>query len=373
MTETTRIPLRSLKKEATLMFLALFYFVIATNTQTGWLFVLSAFLLGLLGLSRALSRRSIKELTLSARIEGEPQRGRPFRLLLTLENANPRPVHEVLVEMDLPDWAQAHSPLRWAVPRLAANSRLETSLSLIPNRRGEHHLPSLSIHCGAPFGLFTVIKTITLDRTFLVYPKLERVPLPASRSRASTALGELTSPGGRGDTHSLRTLREYKAGDDLRQIHWKASAKRGPGLPLLVREHYAPAPNRVLLFLDSSSEVEEMPFEESVVTAASVLWSAARHGTRAALVLCHTSGQWEVLDRWPQQYRALARVKLSQGLPFPRWCEEAEQFFQLELPRNFRGSQPTLVTGRPQEHSSQGPTWFHKILRPNSNQEGHHV
>jgi uncharacterized protein (DUF58 family) len=348
-TKTSQIRLVSLKKEATLLFLAVFYFLIATNTQTGWLFVLSAFLLGVLVVSWGLSRRAIRGLELAVRMTGEPQRGRPFRLEVRLDNENPRPVFEVKVDSECPAWALDRSRFEWATPKLAAGDSASSTFAMTPEIRGEHQLPPLSIICGAPFGLFAVAKTIQFEGSFLVYPELEKLPLLKSRSRAATALGDVTSPTGRGDTHSLRSVREYKPGDDLRQVHWKASAKQGAGMPLLVREHHAPAPNRILLFLDTSGGSHKtdihQTFERAVVLAASILWSATRDGTQSGLALRQGDEGWKVLCHWPMQYRALARVKLEADLDFTSWSTQASDVFLQGLPKGFRSCQPCLVKG----------------------------
>jgi uncharacterized protein (DUF58 family) len=366
-TKASRIRLVSLKKEAALLFLAVFYFFIATNTQTGWLFILSAFLVGVLILSWVLSRRSIHALDLSIRLAGEPRRGQPFRIEVSLDNANPGTVHEVKVEAGCPDWAEDRPKFEWATPKLEAKGVLTTAFSLTPKNRGEHQLPECSIICGAPFGLFSVAKTISFEGRFLVYPKLEKLPLLKSRSRVATALGEVTSPRGRGDTHSLRSVREYKPGDDLRQVHWKASAKRGAGMPLLVREHHAPAPNRILLFLDTSGQGCQsefhLPFERAVVLAASILWSATREGTQSGLALRLDNGEWKVLCHWPEQYRALAKVQLAPEVDFPSWTNEATDIFSQRLPKGFRGCSPYLVKGAIEgQELDAWPDWMNRFF-----------
>lgn len=366
-TSTNKTRLQSLKKEATLLFLAVFYFFIATNTQTGWLFVLSAFLLGVLVISWILSRRSITGMKAKVKVHGEAQRGKPLRLELTLLNDNSRAVHEPRVEMSRPEWAQETPDFCWAVPKMPPGSSALTSYSVVPIQRGEHSLPPLRVICGAPFGLFTVVKSMENESRFLIYPELEKLPLLKSRSRAATALGELTSPTGRGDTHSLRSVREYRPGDDLRQVHWKASARQGPGSPLLVREHHAPAPNRVLLFLDTSGQGAQAgiqdSFERAVVLAASILWSATRDGTQAGLALREPNGEWDVLCHWPRQYRALARVQLVKSLTHASWAEEASRVFQNSLPRGFQSSQATIVKGAVEAQQIRAwPPWMKRLF-----------
>lgn len=358
----------SLKKEATLFFLAGFYFVIATNTQTGWLFVLSAFLLGVLAISWTLSRRSIKSLHAARRFFGEPQRGRPMRIEVSLHNNNSGAVHEVRVEAPSPEWAAGETPkFEWATPRLEPAQKCSKHHTLIPVVRGEHRLPPLSIITGAPFGLFSMTKTLPQEKPFLIYPEIEKLPPLRTLSRSATALGDAISPQGLGDTHSLRSVREYRPGDDLRHVHWKASAKLGPGAPLMVAEHHAPAPNRTLLFLDTSGEGAaeglHRNFERAVVLAASILWAAAREGTTAGLAVRKPDGDWSVHVNWPRQYRALAEVQLHRDLSPAGWCREAEELFHRGLPRGFRSCRPYLVKGSiAGEALPSWPRWIERLF-----------
>lgn len=360
--------LLSLKKEAALFFLAAFYFVIATNTQTGWLFVLSAFLLGLLGLSWALSRRSVDKLLIEQVCSGDPQRGKPFRVEHALSNLGSRTLQEVKVESATPAWAQDGPAFEWAVPKLAAYERVTCHRRLTPLQRGEHGLPDLTLICGAPFGLFTVARTIKSDDTILIYPEIEKLPTRRSRSRLATTLGDLSSPRGRGDTHILRTVREYTPGDDLRQVHWKASAKRGPGLPLLVKEHHAPSPSRVLLTLDNSAQGIESQdshplFERAVCLTASILWSALRDGTPSGLWLRQNDGTWTLLRHWPRQYQALAKIKLEPSLGFQTWSEQLEQSRLEVLGKEFAQLKPGLVSaGLAKDISPKLPDWIAKVF-----------
>jgi hypothetical protein len=77
-------------------------------------------------------------------------------------------------------------------------------------------------------------------------------------------------------------LREYVAGDELRHVHWRASAKAGQ---LLVREYVDPVQAQCTVVLDTrASALDADAFEEAVEVAASVVWAAAAAGHRTTLV-----------------------------------------------------------------------------------------
>jgi uncharacterized protein (DUF58 family) len=332
-------------KEAVLLFLAAFYFLIATNTQSGWLFLLSAFLLGILALCWLPPRRAARQTTLSRELLGSPQRGVPLLVRLRLTNSGTSVLREVLVIEPANPWSAEAREFRWVVPRLAPGESVSAEYTVTPHHRGEHSLAPSILSFGAPFGLFTVHSIQPESEKFLVYPRLLTLSPRRQRTRLAGILTDFTSPRSKGDSRSLRSLREYQAGDDLRLVHWKSSAKNG-GSALLVREHHAPSRQLSLLLLDTS-ERPAVPasdsFERAVMLAASLLWSAHRAGTRSTLLL-HADQGWQRLNRWEEQYSALARVTQCAGLTFSRWLTDAAQLSTSDHPDSRTGAHPFLIT-----------------------------
>ncbi len=322
--------LLSLRKEAALTFLAVFYFLIATNTQTGWLFLMSAFMLGVLAMSWAAPRAALSRLSLERQSLHSPQRGVPMAVQLRLKNMGGGVLREVRVEQPGQDWAENGDPFRWVVPRLKGGAEAVTEFRLTPQLRGEHRLVGTRVICGAPFGLFTVYRELEASEPFLVYPKLELLPSRPRRSRLAGILTELSAPHKKGDSRTLRSLREYQPGDDLRLVHWKSSAKRGQA-SLLVREHQSPTHQMSLVVLANHGERDESTdpaFEKAVSLTASVLWSAHRAGTRSCLVYLDGEGEWQFIRRWQEQFVALARVQRTSHLDFSSWQESAGRALQ---------------------------------------------
>ena len=335
-----------------LLFLAAFYFLIATNTQSGWLFLLSAFLLGSLVMCWLPPRRAARACHLQREIVGQPQRGVPLRIHLRLSNNGPRELREIVVVEPLNSWSSEKRAFRWVIPRLGPGENASTHYQLTPSARGEHALKGSQLAFGAPFGLFAVTSTYPDSEVFLVYPRLLTLPPRRQRTRLSGILTEFTSPRSRGDSRSLRSLREYQSGDDLRLVHWKSSAKTG-GQALLVREHHAPSRQLSLLVLDSRARDEE-GFESSITLAASLLWSAHRAGTRSTLLM-QEGGRWERLSRWEEQLTALARLAPQPELGFPDWLARAREALEESVEMRM-GAHPCLITsaGSPEELGEPG-------------------
>ena len=79
------------------------------------------------------------------------------------------------------------------------------------------------------------------------------VPIPHSEEAdADAAFAWKPKNGGFSENHELRL---YAPGDNLRQIHWKLSAKTGK---LIIREPMEPDPGRVLVSLVLKGEGDEL-------------------------------------------------------------------------------------------------------------------
>lgn len=84
----------------------------------------------------------------------------------------------------------------------------------------------------------------------------------------------------------VRALRAYLPGDELRHVHWRASARAGH---LIVREYVDPVRPQCTVVLDNRpTALSADAFEEAVEVAASVLWAAAAAGHR--VTLCTADG-----------------------------------------------------------------------------------
>jgi uncharacterized protein (DUF58 family) len=102
----------------------------------------------------------------------------------------------------------------------------------------------------------------------LVYPRWQRVPLPAlnggsgplSKHLANRALGHPAAT-------EFKSLRDYAVGDDLRMVHWKASARLDK---LVIRETDSLADLHLTVVLDLwADSYSDDGFERAVSATAS--------------------------------------------------------------------------------------------------------
>jgi uncharacterized protein (DUF58 family) len=194
----------------------------ATNTGNNLLYLLASLLLGLIIVSGVLSEQSMRGLRLSSVVPEEIFAGQPARLGARVLNAKRwLPTYSIALE---------GGRRRLYVQRLAAGDERLVTWETTFSARGRHRLPGVRVRTRFPFGLFVKAGRRLLDDEVVVFPAVR--PLDPGRRRRVSATG-VRAQHQRGRGHDLYNLREYRAGDDPRLIHWRSSAKSGA---LVVRE-----------------------------------------------------------------------------------------------------------------------------------------
>ncbi|MCA8925704.1 MAG: DUF58 domain-containing protein, partial [Planctomycetes bacterium] len=207
------------------------------NTGANLLLALAGGLLGVIAVNALLARRAVRGLVLGLDGPAQVAQGSPWRLTLRLSAANPRGC-PLALRIRCP-WSETPQ----ALAGIPAGATLH--LSLRPDAelpRGEHTLDGVQVACAAPFGLAEARAVARARHTLLVTPRvyplrtgaLERV----ERGEGNAAAAYLQ---GAEQRDRVRSLREFRAGDSPRAIHWRSSARRGS---LVVREFERGVPER---------------------------------------------------------------------------------------------------------------------------------
>lgn len=113
-------------------------------------------------------------------------------------------------------------------------------------RRGCYDLKTVTMSCGDLFGISQAVRTQRVDARLLVYPRpapLEELPLPWRGWQGEYAVRRWTVE----DPFLVQGVREYRRGDPLRSIHWKATSRTWE---LQVREQGYTADRRIMVLLN---------------------------------------------------------------------------------------------------------------------------
>lgn len=147
--------------------------------------------------------------------------------------------------------------------------------------RGKAAVGPLLLHRVDPFGLATNRLPTGDTATLWVYPRQFPARALVGAHPRHHHEGATTDDPLRGSM-DLRDVREYLPGDEVRHLHWKATARTGK---LMVRDLADPQQPRFTVLLDTRpGALQPDAFEEAVDLAASLLGASARAGQHTRLV-----------------------------------------------------------------------------------------
>jgi len=264
-----------------LMMLSGFFFAAATNTLSGWLYVISGVSFALLLISAFLPRRLLKDIEI-LRSPIEPvSAGEAIAIELIITNNSKTDKSLIQVYDFVPKGLETDSAPVKVIEEIAPQQKLRWVYTLNTRYRGIFWFGRMDLVTASPFGLFRSRRSLlsnqqTNQQKVIVYPHV----LTLNQCPLIDQLGAEETP----KTYSQRyvnananegltkALRPYRWGDPTRLIHWRSSAKFGE---LKIRElEITLGGQDLVIALDTSSGWEHYQFEEAVVAAASLYFYA---------------------------------------------------------------------------------------------------
>lgn len=168
------------------------------------------------------------------------------------------------------------------VPRLAPGAAWRTTYTLDTSRRGAFLVGPLTLEQRDVFSLLERRRALGRALPLWVHPTVHAVSAPPG-ALARDLDGPESSSAVEGSI-AFSGLRDYQPGDDLRQVHWRTTARTGT---LVVRTHVDTSRPDVLLLLDDrhASHETDDGFEEAVSLVASLAVGTMRAGFTARVEL----------------------------------------------------------------------------------------
>lgn len=171
------------------------------------------------------------------------------------------------------DYALGDRP-RFLLPRMNRGEQRRLRYPVRSRHRGAYQLGPVSLRLRDPFGLTYLALHLPRTTEVLVLPRVFDLGSRLVRGQGRGTEGELpqmVALHGEDDV----SIRNYRDGDELRRVHWPATAHRGE---LMVRQEDRPSRRRAVLLLDSRLEAHPgNGFHPSYEWAVSALASVARH------------------------------------------------------------------------------------------------
>lgn len=264
-------------------------FLVASNTQTGWVYLLSGTIFGALITGWWTSRRALRPSGFRLWVPTSAPRGQGFAATLSWESASRgypaywRPLDGLVLDQQGRETALLELHTR------------EQRVWLLAERRGVYDWLDGEITCYGPLAWFAARRPLIpkLSQPLHILPRRLEMSQQAIQAFSRGVLGERRGqPSGQGD---LRRLREYQVGDDVRSIHWPTSARTGE---LVVREFSQGGALQLVLCWGCHPEcVQELEAFEEMLDWVYTYFSHAREsGWPVQLLAPQADGSWKTSD-----------------------------------------------------------------------------
>ena len=202
------------------------------------------------------------EVAVDVLLEGD----RPARMLEVVDSFGPA--------IALEQWMLDPGPLT------PGTRRRLSYVSYCSRQWGVYAVGPLRVVASDPAGLFRATRELPVVEEFAVFPRVYDVAGLGRVGARPTFSPQEAAAGRAGQSLLFLGARDYRPGDDLRHVHWPASARRGS---LVVKEYEVDLCPYATVFVDlerrhRAGTGRKSTFEYVVRTAASVVWTSVRAG-----------------------------------------------------------------------------------------------
>lgn len=323
------------RRSFVLLLTAFLFYLLANQTQVGWLYVVAAMLAGVVPAGWWLGRSGLRRLTAARQVRAGAQpdlhEGDEASVHLALQLpgrgwwSSPAALLRLTESCPLaaPDHPAQALPI--FVPGIPAGGEVQLAYDVLIDRRGLHQFPPLRVESRAPFGLFRRRRRLEIPTRVLVYPEVR--PLARLEMLDIRPLAEQVRLHS-GRSSEVMGVRPYRTGDSPRHIHWRSVARRQQ---LMTKEFAEEAQPGLTLALDVFAHPypapagKHTPFEWGVKLAASI--GEYAHRRRYPLHLAADSSalpapagpvSWPVLLDYLARIQPAGRRTLVDLLAMPR-------------------------------------------------------
>jgi uncharacterized protein (DUF58 family) len=330
------------RRGAGLVLGAALLFVVGTSVQAGWVLVLSSVVLGTAVAGALLPLLFVHGVDVERRAPAEAFQGDEVEVELLVSGRS----RGVRLGVDLAD--AFLSVGRVSVPSLVRGERVAIGTMRRALRRGLQDDDRVVICSAAPFGIAEARHVVRAPARTLVYPSVQRLDAVPLVDEVPTFEHSIHTAPRRGGGPEYLGIREYRAGDSMRHVHWPSTAHHGR---VMVREFERERTRRVAIVIDTSSDAGRpaTPLDAACSVAASTAFAALANGHGVRL-LAAREGRLDAIGR-------------ADGPALLGWLAELAPFGGLSLadvgaalPEHLRGVETLLVVLPSWRANAEAPT-----------------
>lgn len=216
----------------------------AFNTGANLVYVIGSMIVSLFAVSGVYALRGFRGLSGHVSLPLEVSEGQPFPYHIQLTNRGTATQFLLRVA---PRFARGAEADTLPVFQLAAGSSVALDGSMTLPMRGSYPAAGLAVQSVYPAGLLAREQMLPAAGEVVVLPGPLKHPFPVFPGFNQRATWAETGSNVKGDGTAFYGLREYVAGDAIRKIHWKATARTGRPM---VTEQEEDRVNRYYVFVD---------------------------------------------------------------------------------------------------------------------------
>ncbi|MBK1723106.1 DUF58 domain-containing protein [Thiocystis violacea] len=211
---------------------------------------------------------------------------------LMVENTARQPLRLQLHDLHPADFAVQGLPRRL---RLGSMEGARLRYRLRPHARGDFPMAGCDLLVHSPLGLWHQRRTLTLPARLRVFPNFSEIShytlLAANDQLAQFGVRRLQRRGTGAEFHQLR---EYRRGDSLRQVDWKATSRMRK---LISREYQDERDQRLLFLLDCGRRMRHVDagrghLDEALNALLLLAYVAVRQGDAVGLMTYGGPRRW---------------------------------------------------------------------------------
>ena len=220
--------------------------------------------------------------------------GEDVNVILTVTNRTNRVIGSLLIEDRVPRDLKIGAGTNRMMLSLRRGETAQFEYRARSPQRGNYRLGPTQIRLSDNLGLRTVSHHLSNTDEFIVLPRIEKLGIVDLKGRHFGPWPGLVPSGRIGIGPEFFEIAPYVAGDDLRRVNWKASARSGM---LVTNEYEGEQVIDVLIVLDCSEAVRSRLFdydalEFQVSFAASLCTQLIAQGNRVGLSVYGTVRTW---------------------------------------------------------------------------------
>jgi uncharacterized protein (DUF58 family) len=287
-----------------LMGLTFCFWLAATNTMAGWLYVLSGLGVALLLLSAIMPMQMLKGLEIRRSPLLPVHVGDPLFVETHIWNTTSQTKGLLMAQDQVPQGLGKQAEV--VIEAINPQSPYIWQYSLHPEQRGLYQWESIIFRTGAPLGLFWSRRVQNVQARVLIYPRvlpLSRCPLLEEIGPSAQQQFQQVPQPRTGSEGSTRSLRPYRTGDPMRMVHWRSSARFNA---LRVRElEVIGGGHTFVIALDTQGNWHPDAFEQAVMAAASLVIYATQKQYAPQI----WTSQWGLVQGTQQILEVLAQIE----------------------------------------------------------------